>query len=109
MGQVCTFPLYNGLASQLLSSGNNYSNKDDKDKELPSLEELEDLFSASIYNHLKPIAEFNKIDSLAKGINIITVPQAIQKLETYITNQDSLIANNIDNISKLWILKILLL
>jgi hypothetical protein len=50
------------------------SDKDDKDKELPSLEELEDLFSVSTYNHLKPTVEFNKMDSLAKGINIITIP-----------------------------------
>ena len=73
------------------------------DKELPSLEELEDLFSISVYNCLKPTAEnINEIDSLAEGINVVTIFKAIQKLETYIvTNQDSSIANNIDNISKL--------
>jgi len=40
------------------------------------LEELEDLFSISLYNYLKPIVEdVNKIDSLAKRINnIATVP-----------------------------------
>jgi len=42
------------------------------------------------------------MDSLAKGINVTTVPQAIWNLETYIVaNQDSLIANNTDNIGKL--------
>jgi len=33
----------------------------------------------------------------------MTVPQAIQKLETYVvTNQDFLITNNTDDINKLW-------
>jgi len=42
------------------------------------------------------------MDSLAEGINVITVPQAIQKLETHVVaNQDSLIANDINNIGKL--------
>ena len=59
----------------ILISKNKNSNKDNKDKELPSLEELEDLFSVSLYNYLKLIAEdVNKIDSPAKGINIITIP-----------------------------------
>jgi len=28
--------------------------------------------------------DVNEMDSLAKGINVVTVPQAKQKLETYI-------------------------
>ena len=55
----------------------NYSNKNE-DKELLFLKELKDLFSISVYNCLKPIVkDVNKIDSLAKGINVVTVPQAI--------------------------------
>jgi len=47
------------------------------------------------------------MDSLAKGIDIATVPQAKQKLETHIvTNQDSSITNDTDDIGKLLILKI---
>ena len=47
------------------------------------------------------------MDSLVKEIDVVTVLQAIQKLEIYVvTDQDSLIANDIDNISKLQILKI---
>jgi hypothetical protein len=46
--------------------------------------------------------DVNKMDNLVKGIDITTVPQAIQKLETYvIANQESLIANKVDNIGKL--------
>ena len=59
----------------LISKKNKNSNKDNKDKELPSLEELEDLFNVYLYNYLKLIVEdVNKIDSLAKGIDITTIP-----------------------------------
>jgi hypothetical protein len=38
-----------------------------------------------MYNYIKLTTEdINEVDSLAKGINIIIIPQAIQKLETYI-------------------------
>lgn len=87
------------LAPHGLGGGNNSSDEDDEDEELPSLEELEDLFGASAYNHLKPTAEFNEMDSLAEGIDVATVPQAIQKLETHVVaNRDSSIANDADNI-----------
>jgi hypothetical protein len=46
-----------------------------KDKELPSLKELEDLFNVFIYNDFKLIVkDINKINSLVKGINIIIIP-----------------------------------
>ena len=38
-----------------------------------------------MYNYIKLIVEdVNKIDSLAKRINIIIIPKARQKLETYV-------------------------
>ena len=47
------------------------------------------------------------MDSLTEGIDIATIPQARQKLETYIVaNQKSSIVNKVDDIGKLWILKI---
>jgi hypothetical protein len=46
--------------------------------------------------------DVNKIDSLAEGINVMTVSKARQKLETYIVaNQESSIADKADSISKL--------
>ncbi|XTI91767.1 hypothetical protein V2W45_1333656 [Cenococcum geophilum] len=66
------------LEPEAKGNGNDRSDKDGEDKELPSLEELEDLFSASTYNHLNPIVEdVNEMDSLAKGIDVAAVPQAI--------------------------------
>jgi hypothetical protein len=38
-----------------------------------------------VYNYIKLTTEdINEVDSPAEGIDIITVPQAIQKLEIYI-------------------------
>ena len=43
------------------------------------------------------------MDSLTEGIDAATVPQAIQKLETHmVANRDSSIANDTDDIGKLW-------
>ena len=75
MNWVCTSPLYNSLAWQLLGNGNDHSNKDNKGEELLFLKELKDFFSIFIYNYIKlTIEDINKVDCLAKGINIAIIP-----------------------------------
>ena len=58
----------------MLGNGNSHSNNN-KGKKLPSLEEFKDLFSVSIYNYIKLIAEdINEINGLVKRTDIITIP-----------------------------------
>jgi hypothetical protein len=74
---VCASPLiYNGPVRELVGDGNNGSDGDEDNEELPSLEALEEHLRTPAHNRTIPSAlDDNQTDNSAEGRRIGAVPQ----------------------------------